>query len=357
VWGLASPGTSDCTSYSVTAGTYTQVQVVYDPPVAYSTLRFQLYPGGGTTDIDTASLVRNLLQNGSFENSDGGWAVIQPSSGVTNITRYEVGHGAPAPAHDGSWYLATNTSGAGGAIYQDVTVNASAGASYVGTAWLSSQSGTATGRLCVWGLASPGTSDCVDYSVAAGTYTPVQVVYDLPAGYPTLRFQLYPTPNGSTTDVDSASLVQNALQNGSFETSGAGWLAFNPSGVITNISRYEVGHGAPAIAHDGSWYLATNTSGAGGSIYQDTIVNGAAGSSYVGTVWLSSQSGTATGRLCVWGLGSPGVSNCIGYSVTAGTYTEEQLVLDLPASYSTLRFQVYPNVGGGTTDIDSVSIS
>jgi hypothetical protein len=358
VWGLAAPGTDDCVPYSVAAGTYTKVQVVYDLPAAYSTLRFQIYPtpNGGTTDIDTASLVRNILQNGSFENSGNGWGVIQPSSGSTNISRYEVGHGAPSSAHDGSWYLATNTNGGGGSVYQDVTVNAAAGASYVGTAWLSSQSGTATGSLCVWGLASPGTDDCVPYSVTAGRYTEVQVVYDLPTAYGGLRFQIYPTPNGGTTDLDSASLVQNALQNGSFENSGAGWLVFNPSGGTT-ISRYEVGHGAPAVAHDGSWYLATNTSVGGGGIYQDTTVNGASGDSYVATVWLSSQGGTATGRLCLWGLGSPGVSSCIGYSVAAGTYTQEQVVLDLPAAYSTLRFQLYPNAGGGTTDLDSASIS
>ena len=66
--------------------------------------------------------------------------------------------------------------------------------------------GTATGRLCVWGLASPGTSNCENYNVTAGTYTQIQVVYDLPAGYSTLRFQLYPPPGGTTTDMDTASL-------------------------------------------------------------------------------------------------------------------------------------------------------
>ena len=296
----------------------------------------------------------NLLQNGSFENSANGWAVLQPSSGVTNISRYEVGHGAPAPAHDGSWYLATNTTGPGGAIYQDVTANASAGASYAGTAWLSSQSGTATGRLCVWGLASPGTSDCTGYSVTAGTYTQVQVIYDLPVAYPTLRFQLY--PGGGTTDIDTASLVRNVLQNGSFENSGNGWAVIPPSSGVTNITRYEVGHGAPAPAHDGSWYLATNTTGPGGAIYQDVTVNASAGDSYAGTAWLSSQSGTATGRLCVWGLGAPGTDDCVDYSVAAGTYTPVQVVYDLPTGYSTLRFQLYPTPNGGTTDVDSASL-
>ncbi|HEY1917740.1 MAG TPA: hypothetical protein VGH27_19390 [Streptosporangiaceae bacterium] len=85
-------------------------------------------------------------------------------------------------------------------------MNAPAGTSYVATAWLSSQSGTATGRVCIWGLASPGTDTCANYSVTAGTWAPVQIVYDLPASYGTVRFQVYPTVNGGTTDMDTASL-------------------------------------------------------------------------------------------------------------------------------------------------------
>lgn len=42
--------------------------------------------------------------------------------------------------------------------------------------------------------------------MTAGTWTPVQIVYDLPTSYSTLRFQVYPTPNGGTTDLDTASL-------------------------------------------------------------------------------------------------------------------------------------------------------
>jgi hypothetical protein len=350
VWGLASPGTDNCQNYSVTAGTYRQVQVAYDLPASYSTLRFQVYPtpGGGTTDMDTASLLPNLLANGSFENSEGGWDRIIPSGATTNITRYD----NAADAHDGSWYLAFNTTGAGGSIYQDVAVNASAGASYTATAWLTSQSGTATGRLCVWGLASPGTDTCESYSVAAGTWTPIQVVYDLPASYATLRFQVYPTPGGGTTDMDTASLVPSLLANGSFENSEGSWDRIIPSGATTNITRYD----NAADAHDGSWYLAFNTTGAGGSIYQDVTVNGSAGDSYVATAWLTSQSGTATGRACIWGLASPGTDTCANYSVTAGTWTPVQIVYDLPASYGTVRFQVYPTVNGGTTDMDTTSL-
>jgi hypothetical protein len=60
--------------------------------------------------------------------------------------------------------------------------------------------------VCLWGLASPGTDNCQSYSVTAGTYTPIQIVYDLPAGYSTPRFQVYLNAGGGTTDLDTASL-------------------------------------------------------------------------------------------------------------------------------------------------------
>ncbi|HEY1917741.1 MAG TPA: hypothetical protein VGH27_19395 [Streptosporangiaceae bacterium] len=53
----------------------------------------------------TTTSSSNLLANGSFENSEGGWDRIIPSGDTTNITRYD----NAADAHDGSWYLAFNT--------------------------------------------------------------------------------------------------------------------------------------------------------------------------------------------------------------------------------------------------------
>src|SRR6516162_8679723 len=72
-----------------------------------------------------------------------------------------------------------------------------------------------------------------------------------------------------------------------------------PAGATVNMVDYN----NAAKAHDGAWYLAFNTDTAGGGVYQDVPVNAAAGTSFVATAWLSAQSGTATGNLCVWGLG------------------------------------------------------
>jgi len=199
LWGLG-PNTHSCISYAVAAGTYRKYQVVYDAPQPVSTIRFQFYPGSGTTDVDTMSLVGNLLHDGSAENSSAGWQV-GPGTG---FARYEGGNGAPAIAHDGSAYLAFNgNASAGASLFQDVPVTAGAWQAYVGTAWVSSQAGTATGQLCLWGL-GPNTHSCISYSVSAGTYGEFQVVYDAPQPVSTIRFQLY--PGSGTTDVDTMSL-------------------------------------------------------------------------------------------------------------------------------------------------------
>ena len=174
-------------------GSYTEVQVAYDATSNVSTLRFQLYPtaNGGTTDMDTASLEPNLLQSGSFESSDTGWNVM-PAGEVDMLLR-NTAQGAPGPAQDGDGYLQVNAIATGGSAYQDIPVAASAGTSYTGTAWLSAESGTATGTLCLWGLGATSTNNCRSYSVTAGSYTQIQVVYDTPENVSTLRFQLYPT--------------------------------------------------------------------------------------------------------------------------------------------------------------------
>jgi hypothetical protein len=356
LWGLGATNTSNCRSYSVTPGSYTKIQVVYNAPVNVSTVRFQLYPtaNGGTTDMDTASLEQNLLQSGSFENSAAGWTRFVPAGATVNMALYNTTTGAPAAAQDGHGYLAFNTNTGGGGVYQDVPVAGTAGTSYTGTAWLSAQSGTATGTLCLWGLGATGTSNCRPYSVTAGSYTEVQVAYDAPSNVSTVRFQLYPTANGGTTDMDTASLEPNLLQSGSFESSDTGWNVM-PVGDVDMLLR-NTAQGAPGPAQDGDGYLQVNAIATGGSAYQDIPVAASAGTSYTGTAWLSAQSGTATGTLCLWGLGATSTNNCRSYSVTAGSYAQIQVVYDAPENISTLRFQLYPTPGGGTTYLDTASV-
>jgi hypothetical protein len=305
--------------------------------------------------MENPNVQPSLLETGSFEGgSAAGWARKIPSGATVNMALYNPADGAPATAHDGSGYLATNTNIANGGVQQqNIPLGLFGQISYVATAWLSSQSGPATGKVC---MAAAGTSvtNCIPYSVTAGAYTPVQLVYDPPSSASSLTFEVLPTANGGTTDLDTVSLVASQLRSGSFEGgSYAGWAKWIPSGATVNMALYNPADGAPAAAHDGTGYLAFNTNAAGGGVYSDTLYG--SGSSYTATAWLSSQSGTATGSLCLWGLGNQNTDSCQSYTVTAGAYTEVQVVYDIPADdVSTLRAQLYANEG--TTDMDTVSL-
>ncbi|MBC3841192.1 hypothetical protein GXW82_15465 [Streptacidiphilus sp. 4-A2] len=75
-------------------------------------------------------------------------------------------------------------------------------------------------------------------------------------------------------------------------------------------------------------------------------------------MWLSSQSGPATGTFCLWSLAGTNTNTCSGYSVNSTTgYQNYILVFEVPQATSTLRFQVYPTANGGTTDMDTASLT
>ncbi|WP_267254215.1 S53 family peptidase [Catenulispora rubra] len=319
----------------------------YDGPTGLGT------PNGATAFASTASSGGNLLQSPSFEGSSAGWQAFVPTGGTVNMVDYNTAAGAPATAHDGTWYLAFNTNAAGGSVYQDVNVTSAANSSWTATAWVAAQSGTASGTFCAWAL-GPNVNSCHSYTVGTG-YTQLQVVLSLPSTYSSIRFQVYPAVNGGTTDLDTTSLVANKLTAGSFEQNTTGWQRFVPTRGTVNMVDYNTSTGAPAPAQDASGYLAFNTNSAGGSVYQDVPVSAAAGTSYTATVWLSSQGGTTSGTFCLWGLG-PNTNACTSYSVAAGSYTFYKVVYTVPQALSALRFQVYPTVNGGTTDMDTATV-
>jgi hypothetical protein len=220
------------------------------------------------------------------------------------------------------------------------------GSSYVATAWLS---GTATGTLCLEG-------NCTDYSVTAGAYSMEQVVYD-PHDLSGSTMTFVVTATSGTAELENASVEPSMVESGSFEGSYTGWAKLIPSGASVNMALYNTADGAPATAHDGTGYLAFNSNPAGGGVAAEAPWDDEEGSAYVATAWLSSQSGTATGSLCV-GLAGVSTGNCEPYTVTAGTYTEVQLVYDVPAGTSvSSTLEVQLEAGQGTTDLDTASLA
>ncbi|GAA1941713.1 hypothetical protein [Kitasatospora viridis] len=151
----------------------------------------------------------NLLTAGGFEGSTQGWQKLVPAGGIVNWANYNTTAGAPAPAYDGTGYLAFNTNILGGSVYQDVPLQFGTSGTVEASVFLSSQSGPATGTFCLWGLVPGGNNynSCSAYSVNSSTgYANYILITQVPVGTTDLRFQVYPTANGGTTDMDDATL-------------------------------------------------------------------------------------------------------------------------------------------------------
>ena len=347
VWGIGVAANENaCTSYSVGAA-WTPVEVTLGARGAHSTVRLQVYPAPGspTVWIDDATLTKDsLLANGSLEvGGVAGWNYSAPA----NFAFYS----DAAKAHSGVGFLATNTSASPGSVYSDVSTSVAVGQVLEGRAWLRAGAGTATGQLCVWGIGVAANENaCTSYSVGAA-WTPVEVTLGARGAHSTVRVQVYPAPGSPTVWIDDATLTKDSLlANGSLEVGGvAGWNYSAPA----NFAFYS----DAAKAHSGVGFLATNTSASPGSVYSDVSTSVAVGQVLEGRAWLRAGAGTATGQLCVWGIGVAANENaCTSYSVGAA-WTPVEVTLGARGAHSTVRVQVYPGANAPTVWVDDVSLT
>ncbi len=144
-----------------------------------------------------------LLPSGSFENGDGGWR-----SGLgANMVRYQ-NTATSQSAHDGGWFLATNSPRASASISRDIGVSLAAGAGVTASTWVRSQEASASGTWCVWALNSPAQSSCTNYT-ANRNWKRIEVVLNPNTATSNIRVELYPTAvTGGTTFLDTVSVTR-----------------------------------------------------------------------------------------------------------------------------------------------------
>jgi surface antigen len=169
-----------------------------------------------------------------------------------------------------------------------------------------------------------------------------------------------PTPPSSPTPTPTPTPTRglpNLLYNPSFEIEpGApGWYRNNLAQAVN-----EQVYSDPSRAHDGSWFLETNTSQAGGSIAQDVEQAPVAGHEYDFSVWLRSPGGQPF-SVCVvvWALGT---NNTPGQTCTTvgGAWQQVTATLVPPqigGQYTKLRAEVYENASGVNLDVDTASLT
>ncbi|GAB2979068.1 CHAP domain-containing protein [Nocardioides montaniterrae] len=178
---------------------------------AHSAVRIQFYPtvGGGTTEIDDVNVSRSTVQSGGFES--GGWST-EPG---TNFVSYSAGQvNAAEKPRSGSRYGATNTSQAGGGIYQDVAGTIDPGDTYCASAYVRSQyGGSAAGSFAIWVIGAnnaEGSSTPYRQLRTFNNWTPVSTCVTATQAHTAVRVQFYPAVGGGTTEIDDVGILLNA---------------------------------------------------------------------------------------------------------------------------------------------------
>ena len=149
--------------------------------------------------LDNATLSKNVLQNGSFE--DGSFAGWTRSSTTVNQAVYNSG------AHGGTYFAATNSSTTTDSIRSDVRIRPQLGDVYTAEVWVKSSVSTPiVGTLAVWGLGGSQGVATKDFT-ATSTWSLVTLNFTVSADdYSSLRYELYWKTPSSTLFFDDAQL-------------------------------------------------------------------------------------------------------------------------------------------------------
>ncbi|HEX3976507.1 MAG TPA: hypothetical protein VHW96_09595 [Solirubrobacteraceae bacterium] len=269
-------------------------------------------------------------------------------------------------AHSGAYFSATNTSADAGSIYQDVALSTSAGQTVCGSAWVRSQvpNTGASGVFALFLLGSTatdgGSGQFSGLSFGDGAWTQVHACVEATGSHTTLRIQLYPTPGGSTVEMDDVHVDVSMAGDGGFETGSGVWAVYPSTG--TGYVIYGNSPGAPT-AHGGSHFAAVNTAAGGGGIYQDVALNTSPGATVCASAWVRSEvpATGASGQLVVWLLGGSGANDAGSASFSglpnANNWTQVHTCVEATSSHTTLRIQLYPTPGGPTVEIDDVNVT
>ena len=339
---------------------WTEVHTCVEATASHTALRIQFYPAPGspTVDMDDVDVHESLAANGGFEDGPGPWTVWPNTN--SNYVDYESGSGTSA-AHSGSHFGATNTTGGGGGIYQDVALNTTPGQLVCGSAWLRTEGSAtgASGSFVLWLLGGTSESGQAVYSGLGNlaSWTEVHTCVEATASHTALRIQFYPAAGSPTVEIDDVDVHESLAANGGFEDGPGPWTVW--PNTNSNYVDYESGSGTSA-AHSGSHFGATNTTGGGGGIYQDVALNTTPGQLVCGSAWLRTEGSAtgASGSFVLWLLGGTSESGQAVYSGLGNlaSWTEVHTCVEATASHTALRIQFYPAAGSPTVEIDDVDV-
>jgi hypothetical protein len=193
--------------------------------------------------MDDIDVHVSLVANGGFEVAGGQPWRPYPNTG-SNYVDYR------GAGHSGSRFGATNTSGAGGGIYQDVGLNTAPGQVICGSAWLRNEGSAraAAGSFVLWltGGAS-NEAGVADYSGLGNgsNWRQFHTCVEATTNHSNLRIQFYPKPRSSTVEIDDVDVHPSLALNGGFEYGSAPWGTFPGTDSSYAIHRTALVHGPP----------------------------------------------------------------------------------------------------------------
>ncbi len=250
--------------------------------------------------------------------------------------------------------LEVRSSKVAGSAYQDVPASLAPGQSYTFSIWARSAS-PAKVHVCLvlWGIGR-GRQAGQTCAVLGPTWTVVSAPYDVTAsGLATLRAQVFVDTAKARLDLTGASLVNDGLQNASFEGGlSSGWHFLAARGG--SITAYA---GRAAALPEGSNLLQVRSSRKGGSIYQDVPAALSPGQSYTFSIWARAASREAE-HVCLvlWGVGrnSQSGQTC---AVIGPAWTLVSAPYDVTApGLGALRAQVFVDTAKALLDLTGASL-
>lgn len=310
---------------------------------------------GDAAPAQRAVVSRNFARDGGFEGPNA-WRRMDGTNFVVYKSRQL---SATSTSRSGARYGATNTRVGGGSIFQDTSVQTTAGQTLCASAWVRTQTGAtgAAGTFAVW-LIGGGSNEngSVRFSGLGNGWSQVRTCVEATTSHPVLRLQLYPRPGGPTVDIDDVDVHRSFAFDGGFET-GTGWRRT----AGTNFVAWRSGQvGARATARSGGRYGATNTSASGGYVYQDrTGSTIGVGETFCAVTYVRTQVGAtgAAGTFVVRMIGGAYVDTGFqSFSGLGNGWTQLRTCVQATTTHNGIRIQLYPRAGGPTVDIDDVDV-
>jgi hypothetical protein len=338
----------------------------------HSVLRVQVAPAphGPTIGVDAIDLHQSLVSDGGFDkNGGGGWRVAPHSNfalvyGRAGVTR----------AYEGNGFAATNTTFAGGGLYEDIHVPVAAGTSVCADAEVTTARGNggggAQGALTLWFIGGAHRARNASSSSAFGplpggdSWTPVRTCLTAPANYSAIRVQFYDTPRTPTLGVDAVDVHGSLVADGGFVPGRErSWHVAAHSGfAIYGRPGRGSHHTAP---YQGSSFAATNASRPGGGIYEDIKATVLPGQSYCAKAEVVTAGAVQTGAAGTMGLffiggraGTRTQSSAVSFGPLPGgdAWRTVTTCLTATAAHSDIRIQFYPDPHHPTLGIDTVDV-